>query len=207
MTSSNAQNHPVDNARLPFDGVIFDMDGTLIEPLLDFSAIRADLGIPAGLDILQAIEQLPQSQRQQTYNRLLNHELSAARKARLMPQAKETLKAISQAGLRTALLTRNAAPAMRLVLDRLGLRFDLTWSREDGPIKPQPDGILLACRELGISPARTLCVGDYEYDLIAANAAGAASVLFAPNGGGSFTDLARFVIAELPQLLTLLEIK
>ena len=39
-----------------FEGVIFDMDGTLVEPLLDFEAIREELGIAPGEGIIEGIE-------------------------------------------------------------------------------------------------------------------------------------------------------
>ena len=39
-----------------FDGVIFDMDGTLVVSPLDFVAIRAELGIAPGNGILEEIQ-------------------------------------------------------------------------------------------------------------------------------------------------------
>jgi len=190
----------------PFDGVIFDMDGTLIEPLLDFGAIRRDLGIGPDEGILEAIEAMPSRQRQEAADRLLQRELAAARSAALLPGAAQTLSAIRRSGLKTALLTRNAAEAMQIVIERFGLEFDLAWSREKGPIKPEPIGVLAACRELGIQPARTVCVGDYHYDLIAANRAGAVSVLLASGARPDFADEADFVISALPELLPILGI-
>jgi phosphoglycolate phosphatase len=90
---------------------------------------------------------------------------------------------------------------MDMVLARFGLAFDLAWSRDDGPIKPAPDGVLRACRQLGIAPARTACVGDFRYDLLAANAAGAVSILLARGQARpDYADLAQHVIAELAEL-------
>ncbi len=189
-----------------FDGVIFDMDGTLIEPLLNFNAIRRDLGIPPDEGILEAIEAMPPRQGQEAADRLLQQELAAARSAALLPGAAQTLTAIQRGGLKTALLTRNAAEAMQLVLKRFELQFDLAWSRENGPIKPEPIGVLAACRELGIQPARTVCVGDYHYDLIAANRAGAVSVLLASGAWPDFAEEADIVINALPELLGILGI-
>lgn len=184
----------------PFDGVIFDMDGTLIEPLLDFRQIRADLGVPEGSGIIEALDAMAPEQAAARRRRLEAHELDAARRARLMPGAGEIVRKIRLAGLKTALLTRNSAAAMRVVLDRLGLSFELAWSREQGPIKPEPDGVLRACRELGIAPARTACVGDFRYDLVAANAAGAVSILLDRGQQLDFAGLADHVIAELGEL-------
>jgi beta-phosphoglucomutase-like phosphatase (HAD superfamily) len=43
---------------IDYEGVIFEMDGTLVDSPLDFAAIRADLGVPEHLGILEALEEL-----------------------------------------------------------------------------------------------------------------------------------------------------
>ena len=189
-----------------FDGVIFDMDGTLIEPLLDFQEVRAELGIPRGEGILEALDAMDAERAEPLRRRLVDRELAAARKALLHPGAAEILDEIRRAGLKVALLTRNAAEAMEIVLERFGLRFDLAWSRENGPIKPEPDGVLRACRALGIRPGRCACVGDFRYDLLAARAAGAVAILLARNGPPDFADLADRVVGELNELADILEL-
>jgi len=187
-----------------FEGVIFDMDGTLVEPLLDFAAIREELGIAPGEGILEGIEAMDPPRRNEARARLLDHELSAARRAPPMPGAAEVVRHIRRAGLPVALLTRNTREAMATVVKRLGVEFDLALSREDGPIKPEPDGVLRACRALGIDPKRTACVGDFHYDILAANAAGAVSILLACARRPAFAGEADHVIgalAELPEIL------
>ena len=189
-----------------FSAVIFDMDGTLIEPLLSFSAIRAELGVAPDEGILESIEAMPAAQAAAARCKLLAHELRAARSAALMPNALETLDKITQAELKTALLTRNAQEAMEIVLGKFSLEFDLAWSRQWGPIKPQPHGVLAACEQLGVLPARTACVGDFRYDIEAANAAGAVSVLLAVGDPPDFADKADHVIDDLSDLIDILEI-
>ena len=191
-----------------FDAVIFDMDGTLVESLLDFKAIRAELGIDSGDGIIEAIAAMPAERGRLAHRHLLSHELRGARAARLIPGARQAVLAAGRAGLKTALLTRNARRAMKMVLSKFPMPFDLTWAREDGPIKPEPDGVLAACRELGASPGRTVCVGDFRYDVEAANAAGAVSVLLAVNKDlPDFADQADHVITEMTQLLDILGIQ
>ena len=188
-----------------YDGVIFDMDGTLIESLLDFGVIRTDLGIGPQDGVLEAIEAMVPDRRAAAHLRLLEHELTAARRAKLTRGALQAVGAIRRAGLKTALLTRNAREAMELVLARFaGLQFDLTWSRENGPIKPEPDGILRACKQLGLPPERTACVGDFHYDITAANAAGAVSILLVPGEHPPWACEAHHVISRLDELPDLL---
>jgi HAD superfamily hydrolase (TIGR01549 family) len=184
-----------------FQGVIFDMDGTVIEPLLDFAAIRATLNIAPDAGILEEIEAMEPDRADQARQWLEDQELDAARRAQLTAGADQTIRTIRRAGLKTALLTRSTRPAMQTVLQRYPqLHFDLTWSREDGPIKPEPDGIVRACAQLGIDPKRTVCVGDFLYDIVAAARAEAVSVLLAPNGPPEFADAADYVITHLDDL-------
>jgi len=183
-----------------FDGVIFDMDGTIVQPLLDFAAIRAELDIPSGQGILEALGDMPPERRREAHAKLVERELAAAERADLMPGAVELLRAIAQAGLKTALLTRNTREAMEMVLKRHSLRFDLAMSREDGPIKPEPDGIVRACSRLVLRPERTLCVGDFHYDITAAAAAGAPSALLVTAERPEWADEADYAITKLSEL-------
>ena len=192
----------------PFKLVIFDMDGTLIDQMLDFEAIRGKLSIPPDEGILEAIETMSPARRTEAEAWLVQTELQAAEKARLMPGAVETLASIRNANIKVALLTRNSRESMQKVIGKFDLQFDLTWSREDGPIKPEPDGVLRACDTLAVAPEQTACVGDFQYDLVAANAAGTVSILFAPDQRQKpqFADLADHVITKLAQLPALLGI-
>ena len=181
----------------PFELVIFDMDGTLIEQMLDFGAIRRHLGIAPEEGILEAISQMEPNQRNRARTWLAETEHKTACQARLMPHAMETLAAIRKANIRMALLTRNTRASMTTVMEKFGLQFDLAWSREDGPIKPEPDSILKACSELGARPGQTACVGDFHFDIQAANSAGAVSILIAPEQRPPFADAADHVITKL----------
>jgi len=190
----------------PYDAVIFDMDGTLIEQEIDFVSIRAELAVPANMGILEAIALAPPETQPSAMRKLVDAEVAAAGRAALMAGAHQTLSTIQAAGLKTALLTRNGPEAVDVVLGRFNLTFDLVWTRDQGPIKPEPDGVLRACRELGVQPGRTVCIGDFRYDVEAANAAGAVSVLLAHGLSDDDADEADYVITELTALLGILEI-
>ena len=190
----------------PFELVIFDMDGTLIAQMLDFEAIRSHLAISPEEGILEAIAAMPSDRRREADDWLVKTERRTAENARLMPGAIETLAAIRNANIKTALLTRNTRASMQTVIEKFGLQFDLAWSREDGPIKPEPDSVLKACHTLAAAPGQTACVGDFHYDLLAANAAGAVSILLAPHQKPQFADTADHVISKLSELPALLGI-
>lgn len=189
-----------------FDCVIFDMDGTLTQAYLDFDAIYAELGIPREQDILDAVAAMEANRRKCCQDILLQHEMAAAGASRLAEGAAEVVSRAKRAGLATALLTRNTRPAMELVMQRFALRFDLAWAREDGPIKPSPESILKACRQLRVEPSRTACVGDWIFDMQAANAAGCVSILLARGRELPFAALAEHVIHRLEELYDVLSI-
>ena len=86
-------------------------------------------------------------------------------------------------------------------------RFHAVYTREDGPPKPSPAGVLALCAALGSSPADTLTVGDYKFDVIAGRRAGCRTALIHPgplsaedHAGWGSPDL---VIRSLRELLPL----
>jgi HAD superfamily hydrolase (TIGR01509 family) len=189
-----------------YTAVIFDMDGTIIEPLLDLAAFRRDWSIPREVRIMDRIADLGPEAGGPVLEDLLRREVEAATRARLMEGAYEAIDSVRAAGLKTALLTNNHQAAMNTVLSRFpGLRFDLACCRDDGAeMKPSPDGILRTCRALGVEPAATAVVGEYHYDVLAANAAGATSVLLVGPEPPAYAHEAKIIIRSLRELADVL---
>lgn len=79
-------------------------------------------------------------------------------------------------GFDLAVLTNGTAAQQNAKVTRIGIRDRLTavfTSEELGVAKPHPDIYRQACRELGVSPDKTLHVGDnYQLDVVAAQEAG-----------------------------------
>lgn len=184
--------------------VIFDFDGTLTIPYLDFDAIRREIGV-AG-PILEAIDGLHGKTRERAFDILHRHEWDAARHAELHSGAAEVLFECRRRGFAVAVLTRNARPMVEHVLRRFELVVDTLHTREDGPIKPAPDGVIAVCETLAVKPQSSWMVGDYLFDILAGKRAGTKTALFI--GGReppSYAHEADHVIRELPELLKLLD--
>src|SRR5262245_30307931 len=93
--------------------VIFDLDGTLTEPTLDFDAIRAEIGLPHGQPILEALEGASDEEKARAEVILRRHEREAIARATLADGCVELLGHLAARAIPMAILTRN----MREVVD------------------------------------------------------------------------------------------
>lgn len=155
--------------------VLFDMDGTLTEPMLDFPRIKADMGIGDG-PILEALAKLTGPRRTAAETTLVRHEGIAARGSALNPGCRDVLAWLARRGVRVALVTRNSPASVRTVVERHELRIEVRISRADAPPKPDPEALHLACRRLEVPERDAWMVGDGQYDVEAGNAAGISTV-------------------------------
>lgn len=184
--------------------VIFDLDGTLTTLEVDFAALRRELGFGPG-PVWETIVALMGQQRRRAERILLAAEMAGAHRCKLIPGTKDLLDELARRGVGTAILTRNCRAAVEVILSKHELNVIEVLTREDGMMKPQPGGVIELARRLGVEPDRTLVVGDYLFDIQAANRAGAMSVLFCPNGQiPDYADQADHIIAGLPDLLDLI---
>lgn len=183
------------------------MDGTLTRPYLDFDGIRQEIGLPLA-PLLEAVAQLPPEDRARAEAILLRHEAAAAAESELQPGAAEVVSALRAAKIPIALMTRNSRESTRAFDERHGLKFDFVRTREDGPIKPSPEPVQRICRAFGVEPAATWVIGDFHFDLICANAAGAISVLLWDSGQPTpaWAAEARHVITDLRELFGLMRL-
>jgi phosphoglycolate phosphatase-like HAD superfamily hydrolase len=190
------------------------MDGTLTEELLDFPAIRRDIGLPDEGGILEHIHRMSESDKARANAILDRHELAAADTCILHEGAADVLAALHRRGIHTALLTRNSRQCAEVVLARHGLQLDYVATREHLPHKPHPDSVLNILRHFrtqypdaaAIGPRQTLVVGDYLYDLQAAAAAGADSALLCVKDElPPFANQATYRIRRLADLLPIVD--
>jgi len=179
---------------------IFDLDGTLTLPQLDFASIRAEMGISDG-PILEELEALAPSQEETARKVLEAHEEKAAITSTLQPGARELLDELRRRNIPTAILTRNSRRSLDTVIKKHRLQVNETLSREEAPVKPSPEPVLLLCRRLGTEPANTLVTGDYIFDIESANRAGAISVLLLNQNNSRFSEQADLKIVHLREIL------
>ena len=188
------------------NAVIFDLDGTLTEPVLDFDAIRSEIGLPPkSTDILAAMEAMSPARQEQAHAILGRHESHAAQNSRLNDGVTELLSELRLRKIPIGLLTRNTRENTLYVAQRHQLCFDGIVARQDGPAKPDAYGILELCRQFHSTPAETVVVGDFLHDLLAARNAGAIAVLIEthPNAD-DYKDHADYSISQMSELLEII---
>ncbi len=185
-------------------GILFDMDGVVVEQQLDFLAIKREIfGTTEGF-ILERMEALAPAERRRAEVILERHETAAASTAKPVAGAMAILDWLEAGGLKRGLVTRNSRKSVDMVFARLGLRFDAIVSREDAPPKPAPDPVWLACRRMMLAPEEVLFVGDYEFDMLAGRRAGVRTVLLR-NPVAPASEHADFIVDSMFELRELLE--
>lgn len=169
----------------PIRLVVFDLDGTITRPFLNFRRIREEIRLPEPL--LENMMNLPPgSARDRAFAILEHHENEAAERSELAEGAVDILNFLRQRGIPVGLVTRNSRRSVSRVLEKHNLTFDLVVTREDAPLKPRPEPLCLVCNRLGVPPAEALMVGDYKYDILAGQAAGLRTALLLVGDRRSF---------------------
>lgn len=162
----------------PIKAVLFDLDGTLVHSNLNFVQIRKDISCPKGQDVLSFLEGLSPEERLNADDIIMQHELADALSTQLISGADRLLTRLNEYGLKTAIVTRNSMTATQIKIQKSGLQVEHILTREDAPAKPKPDALLYFSKKWALEPGECVYVGDYLYDLQAANNANMHACLF-----------------------------
>ncbi len=152
--------------------VILDMDGTLTQPVIDWQRLRQRIGAPPESTIMDHIASLPEPEAERAETILLETEREGTERAPLNDGVHELFDTLDRRQIRRAIVTNNHRAAMESVIDRHALRLDAAFSRDDGPLKPAPDLVLMALEALDCDADDTLGLGDGRYDIAAYGGAG-----------------------------------
>ncbi len=154
--------------------VFFDLDDTVLKPRDSnpWAEFKQKHGLEPNLLILDGIAQRPPEERDILHQRLLQYEQALSASSEVRDGIADLLSELVALGLVTALLTNNHRAATELALQKHGLHFALTLTREDAPPKPSPALLQQALEHFELQPHQALYIGDSEGDLQAAEAAG-----------------------------------
>lgn len=182
--------------KIAFYAVLFDLDGTLLDTLLDIAnaanAALTRLGFPThpvetyrylvgdGAGCL-ARRALSESDRDEKTLELCREAIAEeyqkrwAENTRPYPGIPELLAGLEARGVPMAVLSNKPHDATQAVVEKLlpDFHFQIVrGARPSVPIKPDPAAALHIAGELGIEPARFIYLGDTDTDMKTAKAAG-----------------------------------
>ena len=169
-------------------GVIFDVDGTLLDTnYLHVAAwweafrergadIRcADVHRALGMGSSDLVERVLGQLDPSVVEAHSRHFAPYLGRIRPLPGAADLLRATARLGLRVVLATSAKDEEIDLMLDALGARDSIDAVVSSGDVaqaKPQPDIVERALSESGTEPGSAVMVGDAVWDMIAARRAG-----------------------------------
>jgi HAD superfamily hydrolase (TIGR01509 family) len=184
--------------------ILFDMDGTLTKPLLDFPRIKQEMGI-GQRPILESLAEMDAAARRHAEEVLLRHEIHAAENCQLNKGCEALLAWLRERRIGAAVITRNSRKCAQIVLGKHGIRMGVLITRDDGRFKPDPAPLLEACGRLSVNVNEAWMVGDGQYDVEAALAAGMPAVWVSHGRTRAFAAVPTLVVYDLVELTAVLK--
>jgi len=193
----------MDSCRQKIRGVIFDLDGTIINSLGAYTeafnsgtrffglepvteermAHFLDEGLRLGEILLELSPSVfgEDGKRQTCHDEILKAYLELqGQKVLLKPGVKRILHSLKEGGVKIGIVTGRMTRGEHkwTELRRLNVhRFiDIMVTGADAPAKPAPDGLIKCIKELGLSTKECVFVGDSRVDVIAGKKAGVKTV-------------------------------
>jgi phosphoglycolate phosphatase len=198
---------------------IFDFDGTLAIPTIDFGLMRQEVDViarrygvdPAGVRHLYILEMIEIVKAQlgstsgadgedfhrEAHASILTLELDSARRGGLLPGAMEVLQALRLQGFKIGVVTRNSGSAVRMICATIDSLCDVFLPREAVRfVKPHPEHLQHALEHLQVAAEHAVMVGDGPIDITAGKVLGLKTVAVLTGG-----DRREALLASQPDLI------
>lgn len=182
-----------------YQGVLFDLDGTLMDTAPDFVVTLDQLCDRHGIarlnpetirnnvsDGSRVLTKLcfpnviePKRFEERRLELLKIYEDEVGKAAVIFPEMIDLLKHLESHGIPWGIVTNKPRLYTELLLQRTKAFAScktLVCADDLHNAKPDPEGILKACEELALAPHDCLYVGDHERDVVAGNRAGCKTV-------------------------------
>ena len=189
-----------------YRAVLIDLDGTLVDTLVEIAAAANAMLVEAGLDpvpdriVAEAIGEGAPMLVERLVGRdqvaqwlpvyMKHYRVHNGASAQLFANAREGLDAMRAMGLAIACVTNKPSELVAPLLERLGIasHFDVLIGGGDTlEGKPHPAPLFAACTRMNVAADACVMIGDSKNDALAARAAGMVSLTVPygyPGAGG-----------------------
>jgi len=182
-------------------GIVFDLDGTVVDSKLDFDLMRKDIGMPKSLSILEYLEKSKDRVFiVNAFEIIHRHELKGAEESTIIADFLAFYDFLKTNNILIGILTRNSKEVADFTLKKHNLIFNDVLSRDCCKAKPDPEGLNLLIRKWGLNKDEVLYVGDYLFDLETANNAGVKGGLILNDRNEEFKVKANFSFRNFKEL-------
>jgi beta-phosphoglucomutase len=212
----------------PFDAVIFDMDGVLVNSEPFYVEVEQANFRKLGLSILedehktyqgtatdrmweiikekhevkQSVEELVQMT-----NSLVTPYFSSLEKIETMAGVEQLIKKLNENKVPLALASSSYSDVIEIILQKTKLKpyFEVVVdSQMAGKSKPEPDIFLLAAKRLGVAPGMCIVIEDSTNGIRAAKSAGMFCIAYAgPGSELQDQSQADIIVADFAELFNL----
>ena len=159
-------------------GFILDWDGVLAETKLDFAPIRKKYFEGRFVPLFEALEVLPPETAAALERDIYDVEMGGAERAEPVDGALDLIRWLEEKKLPWCVVSRNCHDSIILASEKTGIPLPaVVRSRDEPPVKPEPEALWSAAEEIGVPPRECVMVGDFVFDLVGARRAGMRAVL------------------------------
>ncbi|KYR02952.1 hypothetical protein DLAC_00435 [Tieghemostelium lacteum] len=187
-------------------GIIFDLDGTLTVPCMNFQILRERLGISQGIDVLREIKKWDTVENKRAHKIIYEFELEARNIMQIQSGTINLLEFMEQNKLLKAIHSRNSLENIKYFVDHVKpYKFDHLVGRDESvEPKPHPSGSHEISKNLNLQPDQFLFVGDSIDDVTTSKSFGSISCLLLNETNRKHATSADFSVESFTELQNLL---
>lgn len=166
-------------------GIIFDLDGTLIQLPIDYEKIQKNLkeyfhtsdNLKPLIPTILELSKNDRSKIENAFEIICKEEILASESLKIMDNAVETLKFLKSKNLTLSLVTMQCKNALEKILQKMQIldMFDSIISRDDHFDRQKQ--IEISLNSMTLEPSEVLVVGDRIHDVVSAKNVGCMPIL------------------------------
>lgn len=196
-------------------GIVFDLDGTLTIPCLDFKKLKNQLQIDDHVDVLGYVGTLCDEERKKAMQIIADFEAEGRNNLKLQPGLDDLFRYIGEeTKLKLAVLTRNNMNGVEHFLSKckeFGLSyvrqdiFSIILTRDFKPVKPDPAPVLHIASQWDIMPKNIIVIGDHKQDILCGQQAGSTTILVNNESNKETRRLADLNVDSLSDIIPIIK--